>query len=482
MCADVRTPLTADRPFSPGDLARWCGGVWENPPGRIDGVMNDSRAIRKGNLYVALPGATVDGHAFVAPSIQAGAGGALVRDDWRPDAGLGPLPLLRVKDTLQALQALGSGYRRALAPFVVGVTGSVGKSTVKTWTAALLAAHAPTASTCGNFNTDIGLPLSLLQMAPQTRLGVFEMGMSHPGEIQPLCRVLEPDAAIITTIGPVHLEYFESVAAIACEKAEALRWIPAAGFAVLDAGSPWFAYLRGQTRARLVTVSHTDVPADYHATAMDDLAGSFTLTGPAVDHPRRLETGVPGRHNMLNVLLAIAAARNCGVPWEVIEATLPQMPRMSMRWEQSEWNGVTLINDAYNANPLAMESAIQTLTAVAKGHRRVLVLGEMRELGKTSEAFHADCGSCVAASGCDALIAVGQAGRWIADAAVKQGFHGSVICVGAAREAGDALAEIARAGDWVLLKASRGVALEQALAQWRSHGPAAAKTAGMSVP
>lgn len=481
MGAKAETPLTVDRIFNAADLAHWCGGVWENAPTQLQGVMNDSRTIRAGNLYVALDGATVDGHDFVAQAIAAGAGGALVRADWRPATPCPSLPLLRVADPLQALMALGRAYRRAVAPFMIGVTGSVGKSTVKEWTTALLATTAPTAATCGNFNTDIGLPLSLLQMAPQTRLGVFELGISRPGELSPLCQTLEPDAAILCTIGPVHLEYFESIDAIVQEKAELLRRTPASGFAVLDRGSPWFDTLRQQTSARVVTVSHTATPADYQALEPNDLTGSFTLAGAAVARPRPMRTGVPGRHNILNVLLAIAAARNCGVGEDAIEAALPYLPRMTMRWEQRAWRGLTLINDAYNANPVAMDAAVKTFSAVAKGQRRILVLGEMRELGSHAAAYHAACGTCVASSGCDVLIAVGTAGGWLADAAEAQGFAGRVIRVKDAREAGSALVAQARAGDWVLLKASRGVALEQALAaEWPDESADAANRKGVS--
>ena len=473
MSAEAATPLQQDQPFDPRELADWCAGRWDAPPGPVRGVMHDSRALRPGNLYVALPGATVDGHAFVAQALQAGAAGALVQAGWRPDAPGAPLPLLRVPATRPALMDLGRGYRRAVAPFMIGVTGSVGKSTVKEWTAALLATTRSTASTCGNFNTDIGLPLSLLQMPRQTRLGVFELGISHPGELRPLCRVLEPDAAIVSAIGPVHLEFFGRLEAIADEKAELLRALPAAGFAVLDAESPCFDFLRGQTRARVITVSRAGAAADYRAAAIDTRTGGFRVQGPGEDRPRELRLGVPGAHQVLNALLAVAAARACGVPWEAVEAALPRLPRMAMRWEQGEWGGVTLVNDAYNANPVSMEAAIRTFAQVAGGHRRLLVLGEMRELGPDAAAFHAASGACVAASGCEALIAVGRAGGWIADAAVRQGFGGTLVRVADAAAAGDVLASLAVPGDWVLLKASRGVHLEQAAERWRQRAGAA---------
>ena len=467
MSAEATTPLLHDQPFDPQELAEWCGGRWDAPPAVVRGVMHDSRTIRPGNLYVALPGATVDGHAFVAQALQAGAVGALVQDDWQPKATGAPAPLLRVPSTRAALMELGRGYRRAVAPCMIGVTGSVGKSTVKEWTAALLATTQSTAATCGNFNTDIGLPLSLLQMPRQTRFGVFELGISHPGELRPLCDVLQPDAAIISAIGPVHLEFFGRIEAIAGEKAELLRALPNAGFAVLDAESPFFNFLRSQTRARVIAVSRAGAAADYRAEEIDARTGGFILHAAEGGRPRELRLGVPGAHQVLNALQAVAAARACGVAWEAIEEALPRLPRMAMRWEQAEWRGVTLVNDAYNANPVSMEAAIRTFAQTAAGHRRLLVLGEMRELGSEAQTFHAACGACVAASGCEALVAVGRAGGWIADAAIQQGFAGILVRVADAAAAGDALAELAATGDWVLLKASRGLHLEQALERWR---------------
>ena len=473
MSAKVTTPLLTDQPFDPHELAAWCGGTWDAPPEIIRGVMHDSRAIRPGNLYVALPGATVDGHAFVAQALQAGAAGALVQAGWQPETAADTSRhLLRVPATLPALMDLGRGYRRAVAPFMIGVTGSVGKSTVKEWTAALLASTYPTAATCGNFNTDIGLPLSLLQMPRQTGYGVFELGISHPGELRPLCGVLEPDAAIISMIGPVHLEFFGKIEAIADEKAELLRAVPQSGFAVLDADAPLFDFLRLQTRARVITVRRAGAAADYQATAIDARTGSFRVQGAAVDGVIELRLGVPGEHQVLNALLAVAAARACDVPWEAIAEALPRLPRMTMRWEQSEWRGVTIVNDAYNANPVSMEAAIRTFARVAEGHRRLLVLGEMRELGDNAAAFHAASGTAVAASGCEVLIAVGAAGAWIAEAALEHGFCGKIVRVADADAAGEALAALAVPGDWVLLKASRGVHLERAVARWQQGVPA----------
>ncbi len=461
------TPLTADRPFDPAAVAAWSQGHWTPaPPALLRGVVHDSRAIRPGNLYVALPGATVDGHDYVAAAFANGAAAAMVAADWQAPAECAGLPLLRVDQTLTALGRLGHAWSQQLNPFMIGVSGSVGKSTLTSWTAALLATKATTAATCGNYNTDVGLPLSLLQMVPGTRYGVFELGMSHPGELAPLCRILAPAAAIMGTIGAVHLEHFPSVAAIAAEKATLLRATPASGFAVVDADSPWLQLLRQATAARLVTVSLTQTDADYYISASDDCCGSFTLHARDLAQPLQLTLQRPGRHVILNALLALAAARQCGVTWEAIAATLPRLPGMAMRWEQQQLHGVTVINDAYNASPLSMAAAIRSFAAATSG-RQVLLLGEMRELGAAAAGFHHDIGCTVAASGCAVLVGVGQGGAWIADAAREHGFAGAIHTTADTTTAGHLLSDLLQPGDALLLKASRGVALERALALWQ---------------
>ncbi len=465
MCADTAVANAAPW-FDAAELAIWCGGAWEGGVPRLHGVCHDSRLVRPGALYVALAGARRDGHDFIAAAMTAGAAAAMVRRDWPPLAEAAGLPLLRVEEPLRGVAAAAAGYLRAVAPFVVGVTGSLGKTTVKEWTAALLATAQPTAATRGNFNNAIGLPLSLLSMPRATRLGVFEVGSNHPGELAPLCRLLCPAAAIMTAIGPAHLEHFGSVEAIAAEKAELLRALPAAGFAVLEAGAPHFDYLRSQTAARIVTVGLDAVAADYRAIVSDERTGAFDLVERGARATRHLRLGLPGRHQVLNALLAVAAARNCAVSWEAIEELLPRLPRLDKRWQDLRIGGVDVINDAYNANQTAMEAALGAFAALATKGRRWLVLGEMRELGAAAEEAHSAVGACVARTGGDLLVAVGTAGEWMAAAACRAGFTGEIVRVADASAAGALLAKRARPGDRVLLKASRGVALERALTVW----------------
>lgn len=461
MSADATSHVDPPR-FSPREWAAWTQGTWERPPVELCGVCRDTRDVRPGSLFVAIRGARLDGHAFVAEALRRGAAAAMVAADWPAD---GPWPLLRVADTRRGLSEAAAGYRREVRPFTVGITGSAGKTTVKEWTAALLGTAGATAATIGNFNNDIGLPLSMLSMPRDTRHGVFEIGTNHPGEIAALAAVLAPDAGIVTNVGPVHLEFFGTIAAIAHEKAALLRSLPTSGFAVLDAASSHFDYLASQTLARVVTVA-LDAEADFTGTELDPRTGALTVRDRGAGTAHRVQAPAPGRHNALNALLAIAASRMRHVDWSAIAATLPSAPSAAMRWEVRERAGVRVVNDAYNANPIAVRAALETLAATCGAGRRVLVLGEMRELGQSSEEEHRGIGRSVAATGGDVLITVGTAGQWIADGAVEAGFRGSVLMAPDAAEAGKLLAEVASSGDTVLLKASRGVGLEHALDAW----------------
>lgn len=455
--------------LSAGNLAKWSGGAWEaSPSAAVTGLAFDSRTVKGGDLFAALASDSADGHRFVEKALEAGAAGAIVRDDWpAPRPGL---PLLRVKDTLRAMHDIARGYRDAVDPFIVGVTGSVGKSTVKTWTAALLASHFRTSCTVANFNNAIGLPVSLLGMDPDAEAGVFEVGMNHKGELAPLCRTLRPNAAVITAIGPVHIEFFPSVEAIADEKAELLRALPADGFAVLDAASPYFPILKAASRARVVTVKVADgrgasaergpAAADYEARLIDELTGSFKLTGKGIAAPLAIRTGHPGAHNVLNALYAIAVALECGVPLGKVVEKAASLPSMELRFDRREIGGATWVNDAYNASPLSMAASLRTFAAVMPADsRRICVLGEMRELGAESRMRHDEIGRLVASLGGDVLVGVGEAGGWIIDAAVASGFAGTPIRAADADDAGRLLRGIVHPGDSVLLKASHGVGL-----------------------
>jgi len=454
--------LTADQ------AAAWAGGFWSvRPRSPLTGISTDSRVVPSGSLFVALRGERFDAHDFVPDAFRSGAGAALVNEGyvWPAEAG-SPSPLLVVADTGLALQQLAAGYRRSLADAgFVGVTGSAGKTTVKEITAHLLSTIGLTDRTSGNFNNAIGLPLSLLRMRREARFGVYEIGMNHPGETAPLAAILAPDRGVITNVGPVHLEAFDDVAAIAAEKAALLRALPADGLAFLDRDSPWFEYLASQAPCRVVDVS-LEQAAAFRGEILNDLNGSFTVyerDGEAVE----ITTGLAGRHNVTNALLALAVARSCGADWEAIKAAMRDLPRPHMRWETGELNGVQIINDAYNASPISMKAALETFARWPCDGRRVALLADMLELGTDVEAeLHRQAGLQAAAGGIELLVLVGQrAGRWLAAGAGAGGLAAEQIHACADREEATAFLKAnLRPGDTLLLKGSRSMALEKVLA------------------
>ena len=448
--------------FTPEALAAWTGGTWQGTPVPVCGVSNSGQKITPGALYVAIQGERLDGHDFVAQAAARGAAAALVRRNW---CGEAIVPLLRVDDTRVALTAAATGYRRTWGGFVAGITGSVGKTTTKELIAAFFRTSGVTAATVGNLNNDIGLPLSLLSTVVPLQRGIFELGSNHPGEIGALSRVLQPDAAVVTAVGPVHMEHFGTVEAIANEKAELVRAVPAGGFVVLDADGAYFDYLRRQAQARVVAVSLQRAEADYYGRVLDVWGGEVEVRERATGCTARLCTGLSGRHHATNLLLAIGMARGAGVPWEALAGALQQLQLPPMRWQKIEANGLIVINDAYNASPPAMLGALQTFAEFPAEARRIVVLGDMLELGMAEERLHREVGRAVAEGPWQGLVCVGPRARWIAEEAVATGFAAQQVwCYpDAAAAAADTSAWV-QPGDAVLLKASRGIGLERVAA------------------
>ena len=467
-------------PAIPSDLlADWTNGKWLIPAGAtlphtLSGVSNNSGTVPQGGLYVAIKGARLDGHSFVADAVSHGAAAVLVSREWAgahlAECGA---PLLAVDDTQAALSTAAAGWRRHVAPFIVGVTGSAGKTTVKEFTAAMLSGADATARTTGNFNNAIGLPLSLLAMDGSARFGVFEIGTNHPGELAPLTQILAPDAAIVSSVGPVHIENYPSLDAIADEKATLPRGVPRDGFVVLEDGAPYTERIASQCDARVVRVGIGSPDADFNAVEIDAEGGALRVVekGEGDTRGHLLRHGLPGRHQALNALMACAAARNAGATWEQIANGLGSLSLPGMRWEKSEIRGIRIVNDAYNANPLSMACALDTFAKeAAPSGRRWLALGDMLELGPVAEEAHRALGRKIAEGDWAGVVAVGPLSKWIADE-IENGkktarrFSGVVASVPDAAAAGDFLRAHLQPGDVLLLKASRGIALEKALAR-----------------
>jgi UDP-N-acetylmuramoyl-tripeptide--D-alanyl-D-alanine ligase len=450
--------------FDPAEVARWCGGQWvPRLPGAIQAVVHDTKKVTAGALFVALRGARFDGHEFVGQAVQAGAVAALVSRTRLAGLQALDIPLLVVEEPGRALQEIAAGYRVKLGLSVVGVTGSTGKTTVKEMIACLLAETHSTARTKGNWNNEIGLPLSILAIAPDCQVAVLELGISHPGEMAPLCAIARPDWGVITNVGPVHLEFFASVEAIAREKSELLKSLPAGGIAVLSQDDPNVALLRACAPGRVITISiQPHVEADYRLVSNEVTTGICRVEDRLDGGIHEFRLSLPGLHNRSNALMAIAVARGFGVGWDRIASAFERFVGPPMRWEQTEAGGVTFINDAYNANPVSMRAAIDTFRTMAVAGRKWLVLGDMLELGQTEVAEHRALGRSLEQGEWAGLLTVGTLGAHIAAGAGAAGLPAErVHACETLDSAVDWLRNCIAPGDAILVKASRGKHLDE---------------------
>ncbi len=431
----------------------------------ITGASVDSRRVTPGSCYVALLGARVDGHAFVADAVRAGAAAVLVSRpvELPPDLDAA---VVQVADPLVALGELAAWWRSRHAVRVVGITGSTGKTIAKEITADVLSRTLKTLRNEGNLNSETGLPMTLLRLDESHEAAVLEMSMYTVGEIAWLAEIARPEVGVVLAVHPAHLERAGSIERIAQAKSELPAALPSDGLAVLNADDPRVAAMASVTAAPVRTFG-LGPDADVRATDVvsHGLAGTeFTLVAPWVE--RRVTSGTPGRHLVPHALAAAAVAERFGVPLDELEAALSAGSRADHRMAIGEAaSGATVVDDTYNASPISVAGALEFLaeTPVPSGRRRIAVLGDMLELGPDEERLHREVGA-LAATTADAIVAVGVRGRWIADAARAAG-HGRVTVVEDAEEAAAAVErEVAPGpGDVVLLKASRGIGLDRAV-------------------
>ncbi len=420
-------------------------------------VSTDTRTLQPGDLFVALTGPATDGHQFIPQALRAGAGGLVVS---QPVVASLDTPVLRVPDTEVAYGLLARFWRDRFAIPVVGVTGSVGKTTLKEMLAAALSPLGPVLKTPASQNNETGVPKALLQLTPDHKAAVVEMGMRGSGQIAYLCGIARPTVGVLTVIADNHLELLGSRDAIADAKGELLEALPAEGLAVLNADDPYLPRLRAKTAARVVTYGEAgDDRAESIISASD--GWQFTVRGVPV------EINSLSRHDIGNALAALAVADALGVPLadaaDALRAYVPPPMRMQVVKTAA---GVTVLNDAYNAAPASMKSALQTLAAYPGG-RRIAFLGDMRELGARADEAHRELGGVISdLGGLDALYTVGGLAALIPDAA--QRFADSDEAARFAREA-----LTLEPGDVVLVKASRAVALEKVVAALAGPTPAA---------
>lgn len=424
------------------------------PDASLTGYQIDSREVRPGDLFIAFPGENTDGHDYVETAFHAGAAAALVERDIPGATG----PLLRVPNTLAALQQLATAARRHWGKTIVGITGSAGKTSTKENVAALLAATLPTSKTIGNFNNHIGLPLSLLRIADNSQVAVLEMGMNHKGEITRLCEIATPEIGVVTNVGYAHVENFTGIEGVAAAKRELVESLPASGVAILNADDPRVAAFAAATPARVETFG-TSPAARTRATNI-----SYSLESARFEiDGQPFESKVPGRIGVLNISAGVAVARLWGVPLRQLSEAAHSIELPKMRTERLSHQGMTIWNDCYNSNPDAAKAMLDLLRDTAPG-RIIAVLGEMRELGHWAEPLHAELGSYAVESGVSVLLGIRGAARFTVESAMKAGLSARAACFFEdPTSAGDALKSLVAPGDTILFKGSRGTRVELAL-------------------
>ncbi len=455
-------------------------GAWA-----AQGVSIDSRSVKPGDLFIAIRGENSDGHRFVGDALAKGAAAAMVAEDWKdaPERA----PLLVVRDTDAGMADLARAARARTAARIIGVTGSVGKTSTKEMLALALGALGKTAATQGNLNNHWGLPLSLARLPRDAKFGVFEIGMNHPGEIAPLSKILKPDAAIITTVEAVHLEYFDSEEAIADAKAEIFAGMTVDSAAVLNRDNRHFDRLRRHAAAaglnricsfgaapdatiRLVSLSSSDGSSEITA-ALDGAAITYRL-------------GAPGKHLAMNSLAALGAIHMIGADCRKAAAALTRFQAMKGRGERRTIRladgSFTLIDESYNASPASMRAAIDVLGTAARGPngRAIAVLGDMLELGPTAPAEHAALAADLARNGVEIVITAGPNMACLAKALPKAiaSHHGAD-----SKAIRDIVLDLVRPGDVVMVKGSYGskmIPIAEALQALDRNGTPSAAAAG----
>jgi UDP-N-acetylmuramoyl-tripeptide--D-alanyl-D-alanine ligase len=433
-----------------------CAGTWE-----ALGVSIDSRSVATGDLFVALRGPKFDGHDYVAAAFAAGAAGAVVSVHPKAISASLEHRLVRVKDAFTALQALGAAARARTTARIAAVTGSVGKTGTKEMLRTVLSEQGATHATGGNLNNHWGVPLSLARMPRQTRFGVFELGMNHPGEIAPLSRAVRPHAAVVTAVEAAHLEFFESVDGIAAEKASIAAGLEPGGIMILPADNPYIATLRRETArhgaARVVTFG---TQSDSDVRLINHVDGDIAQVVAEIGGERlTYDLGLRGRHWALNSLAVLAAVAALGADVNRAAASLagvtPDAGRGAVRVIRLDAGTATLIDDSYNASPAAVRALAEALPvpdAHARG-RRILVLGDMLELGADGAALHAGLAAHLAAVGVDLVFTCGRLMEHLHNA-LPRGMRG-----GHARDSAELAPQVLaalRAGDVVAVKGSHG--------------------------
>jgi UDP-N-acetylmuramoyl-tripeptide--D-alanyl-D-alanine ligase len=446
------------------DILDWTSGalLCGKADTEVTDVSTDSRKGCMGSLFVALRGENFDGHDFVRNAVEKGAVAVISERSMSDMGSSASIAFIEVQDTLRAFQDLAAGYRRQFAPTIVAITGSNGKTTTKEFARSVAASKFRTTATQGTENNQIGLPRSLLSIGPETTVGVFEIGMSSPGEIRNLAQIAAPCVGVITNVCPAHTEFFRSVEEVALAKSELLEVLNENGAAVLNADDSWFGFLKQRARSRILSFAMEN-PADVCGASVRRTTEGMVFRVAAAGRETECSIRAFGRHNVYNALAAIAVGLELGVGLDQSCSALSETCLPDMRFQFERIGDITVINDAYNANPTSTIAALDALDEIESAGRRIILLGDMLELGWYSSEGHRRVGKRVSRSGAEVLITVGKMAQEIADTASEEGFIGGILKVDSAEEAAEILRETVVEGDTIFVKGSRAVKLESVI-------------------
>ena len=423
----------------------------------FSGVTTDSRKITEGVLFVALKGENFNGEDFAEDSLKKGAAAVLVSDSAKNISGG---VVLKVEDTLTAYQKISQSWRERFQIPVIAITGSNGKTTTKDLTAAALSPLGEIQKTSANFNNEIGVPLTLLGINEHHKAAVVEIGMRGLGQIESLAKIVKPNIGIVINVNETHIEILKSVENIAKAKGELVEAIPSGGAVILNADNDFTAEMKKLAKNGVKIITYgIENPADLTAKniVIEDTSTEFRLNYG--DEIFDFEIPIIGRHNVSNALAAIAAGLTLGLSIKEIQHGFSTLATTKMRFEVIRRDGVTIVNDAYNASPASMRAAIQTVAEIYEG-RKIAVLGDMLELGEISKKVHREVGEELAKNNFDTLITLGELGKFIADGAKDAGLK-NIFTASTHEEAAKKILEIMQDGDTILFKASHGMHFEK---------------------
>jgi UDP-N-acetylmuramoyl-tripeptide--D-alanyl-D-alanine ligase len=440
---------------------------------RFGEIVTDSTKIKSGSVFIALKGERHDGHRFVGDAVRRGAACVIVHRPLQRKI-LGAATAVRVPDTLRALGDLAHYRREQIAPKVLAITGSNGKTTTKEMVAAILEearldgkpARGKVLKTEGNFNNLVGLPLTLLRLRRKDRVAVVELGTNRPGEIQRLAEIADPDMGIVTSVAAAHLEGLNSLTGVAREKGALYQKVRPGGSIAVNLDDPWVSKLAARFKGKKITYGERGEVRAKSRRMHGTTGMQFVLQA---DRQRcSVQLNYLGQHNVVNALGAAALALGTGVRLRAIRRGLQTARPFSMRMQVEQWNGIGIINDAYNANPASMKAALQTLAEIDCRGNRIAVLGDMFELGKQSTKEHRQLGKTAASANIDALYLLGKLAAEVRKGAVLAGMRTEKIIIG--KDHADLASQLRnrlKSGDWLLFKGSRGMRMERVLHELR---------------